>query len=158
MQAKECHDGNVMKPLDSDDRMELLQTRNAKNQEVVESGSGSESNAMDISPRKPLSSQDTDHNAFRGGAPSLPGITPEWIKYSSMLNRFRHCCTSYTCFPLLKSRERAVAKRYAVVDNIIQTLKFEDWVAPSTDLRGVPEPSHYGDLVFVKKKKDFRPT
>ena len=71
---------------------------------------------------------------------------------------FRHCCTSYTYFPLFKSRERAAAKRYAVVDNIIQTLNFEDGVAPSTDLRGVPEPSHYGGLVFVKKKKqkDFR--
>ena len=50
MQAKERHDSNLMKPLDSDDRMELLQTRNAKNQEVAESGSGSETNAMDISP------------------------------------------------------------------------------------------------------------
>ena len=68
---------------------------------------------------------------------------------------FRHCCTSHTCFPLLKSRERAAAKRYAVVDNIIQTLKFEDGVAPWTDLRGVPEPSHYGDLVFAKKKEGF---
>ena len=50
MQAKECRDSNLMKPLGIDDRVELLQTRNAKNQEVVVSGSGSESNAMDISP------------------------------------------------------------------------------------------------------------
>ena len=45
------------------------------------------------------------------------------------------------------------------MDSIIQTLKFEDGVAPPTDLRGVPEFSHDGVLVFVKKfifQKDFR--
>ncbi|KIJ99768.1 hypothetical protein K443DRAFT_159270 [Laccaria amethystina LaAM-08-1] len=86
MQAKERHDSNVVKPLDSDDGTELPQTLKAKNQKVVMSGSGSESDAMDISPRKPLSRQDTeiiDHDTFRGGALPLPIIPPEWIKNPS---------------------------------------------------------------------------
>ena len=86
MQAKERHDSNLMKPLDSDDGMELPQTSKANNQEVVVSGSGGESDTMDISPRKPLSRQDTeiiDHDTFQGGAPPLPVIPPEWIKNPS---------------------------------------------------------------------------
>ena len=86
MQAKERHDSNLMKPLDSDDGMELPQTPKNKNQEDVVSGSGSGSDAMNISPRKPLSRQDTeiiDHDTFRGGAPPLPVIPPEWIKNPS---------------------------------------------------------------------------
>lgn len=87
MQAKERRDNSLMKPLDSEDWMELPQTPpKAKNQKVVVSGSGSESDAMDISPRKPLSRQDTeiiDHDTFRGGAPPLPVIPSEWIKNPS---------------------------------------------------------------------------
>jgi len=56
-------------------------------------------------------------------------------------------------------RESVVAKRYTVADSVIATLQFEEGVAPPTDLEGVPDPSHHGNLVFVKQfifRKDFR--
>lgn len=79
-----------------------------------------------------------------------------------MKGMFTQCETAVLSFykPVKRERERAAAKHYTAVDRIIQALKFEEGVAPSSiDLRGVPELSHYGDLVFVKKfifQKNFR--